>query len=120
MAVVLPAQTAVSLERDPRCERHDVSDGVVRVSLRGDLDASSGSDVDRALRAACGDVAFVVVDLDDVASVDGAGADVLRAAGAAARRKGRRIVAVNARPEVHRALALAGVEPGVKLIETPT
>lgn len=119
MAVVSPAEAAVSRSAKLRCARHDVAAGVVRVSLSGDLDASAVPDVDRVLRAAHDDAAFVVVDLDELAFVDGAGASVLRAAGALARREGRRVVAVNARPRVHDALALAGVEPELELIATP-
>jgi len=120
MAAASPAQAADPRQDRLRCERYDVGPGVVRVSLRGDLDASSGPDLGRVLRAVHDDAAFVVVDLDEIASVDGAGAAALRAAGAQARRQGCRIVAVNAQPPVRSKLERAGVERDLKLIATPS
>ena len=100
MAVVHPPQTVGAVRSRLRCARFDVGANVVRVSLSGDLDASWGPDLDQVLRAAHDDAAIVVVDLDELASVDEAGAAVLRAAGERARRQGRRMVAVNAQAKV--------------------
>jgi len=119
MAVVHPPQSVGAVRSRLRCARFDVGANVVRVSLSGDLDASSGADLDQVLRAAHDDAAIVVVDLDQLASVDEAGAAVLRAAGERARRRGRRVVAVNARAQVQDELQSAGVERELKLVATP-
>jgi len=118
MSAVHPPQTPDDVRVRLRCARHDAGAGVVRVSLSGELDESSGHDLDRLLRAADDDAAIVVIDLDELASVDEAGAAVLRAAGERARRRGRRVVAVNAQAKVQEELELAGVEREVKLVAT--
>jgi anti-anti-sigma factor len=118
MSAVHPPQTTGDVRARLRCARHDVGAGVVRVSLSGELDASSSHDLDRVLRAADDDAATVVIDLDELASVDEAGAAVLRAAGKRARRRGRRVVAVNAHAQVQEGLELAGVERELKLVAT--
>jgi anti-anti-sigma factor len=118
MSAVHPPQTAGDPRVRLRCARHDVGGGVVRVSLTGELDESSGHDLDRVLRAADDDAAVVVIDLDELASVDEAGAAVLRAAGERANRRGRRVVAVNVQTQVQEELELAGVERELKLVAT--
>ena len=98
------------------CRRIDVGPRVVRVSLRGDLDAVSASEVDRMLETAQEDGAIVVIDLDQLDSVDDAGAAMLRAAGERARRQGRRIVAVNGQPRVQETLERLGIQRELKLV----
>ena len=118
MSAVHPPQTPGDVGVKLRYARHEAGAGVVRVSLSGELDERSGRDLDRLLRAADDDAAIVVIDLDELASVDEAGAAVLRAAAERARRRGRRVVAVNAQAKVQEELELAGVEREVKLVAT--
>jgi anti-anti-sigma factor len=118
MAASSSPQSADRARGTLECRRIDVGPRVVRVSLRGDLDAVSASQVDRMLRTAQDDEAIVVVDLDQLDSVDDTAAAVLRDAGERARRHGRRIVAVNAQPRVQETLERLGVERELKLVST--
>ena len=98
-----------------RCTRHDLGTGVVRVALRGELDLSSGPELDRLLDQLLADASFVVVDLDELSFVDPAGAAALRAAG---QRAGSRVVAVNVQPHVRTTLMTVGVHRVLKLVDT--
>jgi anti-anti-sigma factor len=92
---------------------------VVRVALTGELDAAEAGTLDEILRSVHAQGAVAVIDLDELTSIDSAGARVLRAAASRARLQGRRMVAVNARPDVQRTLKLMGVAGELKLVDTP-
>jgi anti-anti-sigma factor len=102
-----------------RCRRHDIGAAVVRVALTGELDAAAAGTLEQILRSVHAEGAVAVIDLDELTSIDTAGARVLRAAASRARLQGRRLVAVNARPDVQRALKLMAVARELKLVETP-
>ena len=71
------------------------------MALAGGLDRLSAPDVGHLLDDALAAAAFVVVDLDDLASADPAGVEVLRAAGRAG---GHRFIVVNVPPHVQDSL----------------
>jgi anti-anti-sigma factor len=100
------------------CRRHDLAGAVVRVALKGRLDAAAAGTLDEILRSVHAEGAVAVIDLDELTSIDAAGARVLRAAASRARLQRRRMVALNARPDVERALKLMGVARELKLVET--
>lgn len=101
------------------CRRHDVGVGVVRLALAGALDAAGACTLDQILRSVHADGVVAVIDLDELTSIDAASARMLRAAASRARLQGRRLVAVNARPDVERALKLIGIGRELKLVDTP-
>jgi anti-anti-sigma factor len=101
------------------CRRHDVGAGVVRLALVGELDAAGARTLDQILRSVHADGVVAVIDLDELTSIDSASARMLRAAASRARLQGRRLVAVNARPGVQRALELMGIAGELKLVDTP-
>lgn len=116
-----PSSTAAaSAAQDGRfgCRRHDVGAGVVRLALAGELDAGGAGALDQILRSVHADGVVAVIDLDELTAIDTASARMLRAAASRARLQGRRLVAVNARPDVERALKLMGVARELKLVET--
>ena len=99
-----------------RCTRHELGTGVVRVALRGELDLSSGPELDRLLdQVLATDATFVVVDMDELSFVDPAGAAALRAAG---QRAAARVVAVNVQPHVRTTLMTIGLHRVLKLVDT--
>ena len=97
----------------PRCTRHDLGSGIVRIALRGELDLSSRHELDRLLDEALADADFVVFDLDELSFVDPVGAAPLRAAG---QRAGSRVIAVNLQPHVRETLMAIGVDRVLKLV----
>ena len=99
------------------CRRHDAGAGVVRLALAGALDADGASTLDQILRSAHADGVVAVIDLDELISIDTVSARMLRAAAIRARLQGRRLVAVNARPDVRRALKRTGIAGELKLVE---
>jgi anti-anti-sigma factor len=76
--------------------------------------------VAEGLRSADSDRATTVLDLDEVTLIDIAGARTLRAAAGEARQRGRRLIAVNARPDVEKWLRLMGLDRQLKLVSTLT
>ena len=112
-----PRESAQSAERF-RCRRHEAGEGVVRISVVGELDRDSAAALDRVLRSADSDVATTVLDLDELTLIDVAGARTLRAAAARARQHGRRLIAVNARPDLEKWLRLMGLARQLRLVST--
>ena len=100
------------------CRQHDLGGGVVRVALSGALDSAAAATLDQILRSVQADGDVAVIDLDELTSIDAASARMLRAAASRARLQGRRLVAVNAQPQVGRALKLLGITDGLKLVDT--
>ena len=98
------------------CRRHDAGAGVVRLALAGALDADGAGTLDQILRSVNADGVVAVIDLDELTSIDAASARMLRAAATRARLQGRRLVAVNARPDVQQALELMGIAGELKLV----
>jgi anti-sigma B factor antagonist len=103
-----------------RWRRHDIDATVVRVALTGELDAAAAGTLDQILRSVHAEGAVAVIDLDELTSIDTASARMLRAAASRARLQGRRLVAVNARPDVQRALKRTGIARELKLVDTVT
>jgi anti-anti-sigma factor len=101
-----------------RCRRHDVGEGVVRVSVAGELDRAGAAALTGVLCGADTDAPTTVLDLDELTLIEFASASALRAAAARARRDGRRLIAVNARPDVERSLRLMGIDRQLKLVST--
>ena len=114
-----PRESARPAERF-RCRGHEVGAGVVRISVVGELDRASAAALDQVLHSAGSDRATTVLDLDELTFIDVAGARTLRAAAAQARQHGRRLIAVNARPEVEKWLRLTGLDRQLKLVSTLT
>ena len=73
------------------------------MALAGGLDQRSAPEIGRALDDALAAAAFVVVDLDELASTDPAGVEVLRTAGRAG---GHRLIVVNVPPHVRDSFGL--------------
>jgi anti-anti-sigma factor len=101
------------------CRRHDVGAGVVRLALAGELDDAGARTLDQILRSVQADGVVAVIDLDELTAIDTASARMLRAAASRARLQGRRLVAVNARPDVQRAMKRMGIARELKLVDTP-
>jgi anti-anti-sigma factor len=101
---------------DFHCRRHDIGAGVVRISVSGRLDSAAVDTLDQALRSVSDDGAVTVIDLDELTFVDSTGARTLSAAAARARTFGRRLVAVNGRPDVEQLLTEMGVDRALKLV----
>ena len=99
------------------CRRHDAGAGVVRLALAGELDAAGAGTLDQILRSVNADGVVAVIDLDELTSIDIASARMLRAAASRARLQGRRLVAINARPDVQQALKLMGIARELKLVD---
>ena len=87
------------------------------MALAGALDADGASTLDQILRSVHADGVVAVIDLDELTSIDTASARMLRAAATRARLQGRRLVAVNARPDVQRALKRTGIARELKLVD---
>ena len=98
------------------CRRHDAGTGVVRVALTGALDAVGAPSLDQLLCSVHAEGSVAVIDLDELAQVDAAGALVLCEAASRARAQGRRLVVVNSSPGVERELNLLDVAGELKLV----
>ena len=98
------------------CTCHHLGEGVVRIAVAGELDLRSAPGLGRTLETALVGASFVVLDLDGLGFVDVAGGAPLRAAGRVA---GRRLIVVNARPHVRKALAAMGLHRWLKLVPSP-
>nr|WP_296072439.1 STAS domain-containing protein [uncultured Actinoplanes sp.] len=83
--------------------------GLVRVALAGECDLAVSAQLDKVLAAALDRGPLVVVDLAALAFLDSSGVHGLITAHHAARRKGSRLVAVNASGAVATVLELTGV-----------
>ena len=116
-----PSQGPASAPADDfHCRRHDIGAGVVRISVSGKLDSAAVDTLDQALRGVSDAGAITVIDLDELTFVDSTGARTLSAAAARARTFGRRLVAVNGRPEVEQLLTEMGVDRALKLVSAQT
>ena len=102
-----------------RYERRDLGAGVVRLSLRGELDLACARELDAVLCVADAGAEILVLDLDRLKFIDVSGARALRAAAERARGNGRRLIAVNAPEHVERWLKLMGVDHCLKLVSPP-
>ena len=102
-----------------RYRRHDVGAGVVRLAVSGKLDSVAADTLDQALRSVCDDT-ITVLDLDELTFIDSIGVRTLSAAAARAGALGRRLVAVNGRPEVEQLLTQMGVDRALKLVQRPS
>ena len=89
----------------------------MRLALAGELDTAGAGTLDQILRSVHADGVIAVIDLSELTSIDSVGARMLRAAATRARLQGRRLVAVNARPDVLRALKPTGVSGDLKLVD---
>lgn len=114
-----PRESARAAERF-RCRRHEVGAGVVRVCVVGELDRAGAVALEQVLRSACSDRGATVLDLDELTCIDIAGARTLRAAAGQACQHGRRLIAVNARPEVEKWLRLMGLDRQLRLVSALT
>ena len=121
----MSAEPVQSLEGSPSrssasdafaCVRRDPADGVVRLSLSGELDIAYMGALDGVLRAAEPRATAIVLDLDRLGFVDCSGARVLRAAAARARSRGHALIAVNAAAHVETWLRLMAVDRCLKLV----
>ena len=82
------------------------------MSLVGALDRLAAPEIGLMLDDALADAAFVVLDLDELASADPAGVAMLHAAG---RVGGDRLIVVNVPPQVQASLTTMG-DPRLKLV----
>ena len=97
----------------PYCTRHDLGEGVIRMALTGGLDQFSAPEIGNMLDDALAAAAFVVLDLDELASADPAVVTMLRAAGRAG---GQRLIVVNVPPHVQDSLAKGGRGPRLRIV----
>jgi anti-anti-sigma factor len=84
-------------------------DGLVRVALAGECDLAVCAQLDEVLSEALNRATVVVVDLSRLMFLDSSGVHGLIVAHHAARQRGGRLVAVNARGAVATVLDLTGV-----------
>src|SRR3954447_7195108 len=84
-------------------------DGLVRVALAGECDLAVSAQLDEVLAAALNRGPLVVVDLAGLAFLDSSGVQGLITAHHAARKRGCRLVTVNAKGVVATVLDLTGV-----------
>lgn len=104
------------LRRTLRCTCHHLGEDLVRIAVAGELDLRSAPRLGRTLETALSEAGIVVLDLDELGFVDVAGGAPLRAAGRVA---GRRLIVVNARPHIRKALTAIGLHRWLKLIPPP-
>ena len=93
-----PRESARAAERF-RCRRREVAQEWFGFPS-SELDRAGAVALEQVLRSACSDRGATVLDLDELTCIDIAGARTLRAAAGQACQHGRRLIAVNARPEV--------------------
>ena len=83
------------------------------VHVAGALDISTSPQLERALGEST--ARLVVLDLRDLAFMDGAGVHTILEASAAARRDGRRLILLRGTPDVDRVFALTGSGDDVEI-----
>ena len=93
------------------CRPTDAGPQEVRLTLSGELDLSTATGFDRALRGAQANANRVTLDLRRLEFMDCRGMHVVEAAAARARESGGRLVIVGGPPQVQRLFALTGTRP---------
>lgn len=88
------------------------------MTVGGELDIATVSQLDRELRRAQAAAGLVVLDVRELESLDSIGLELMLAAARRARRAGGRFVAVCA-PEVAWYLELIGIDRGLELADQP-
>jgi anti-sigma B factor antagonist len=91
--------------------------GPAWVHVAGDLDISSASRLERALRHTDTPPRLVVLDLRELTFLDCSGVEVIVNAAIRARRARRRLVVLRGPAEVDRVLALAGATDALEIVD---
>jgi anti-sigma B factor antagonist len=92
-------------------DRHDVSDGVVRLAVAGEVDLATCDQLRTAIQASLADahVAELIIDLDQVTFLDSTGIRTLVQGRNHATENGISWYVTNPNHMVHRVLAVTGV-----------
>ena len=91
----------------------------VAIGLVGELDLSTASEAEKALRHAEAGAPFVLVDLRGVSFLDSTGLRLILAADARAKREGRRLALVPGPESVHRVFRIALLEDRLEFVDPP-
>lgn len=104
------------MHTEPEPFRCDVAreDGVVRITLAGELDLASSAEVEPVLREAKTEQSLL--DLRDVTFMDSSGLRLILTAHAAARREGQSLEIVPGPPAVQRVFQICGVENELRFV----
>jgi anti-sigma B factor antagonist len=90
-----------------------------RVTVAGELDIATGSQLDHALRWAQADAPVVVLDLRGLTFMDGSGAASVLAADRRIGQAGGRLIVVNGDARVRRLFELTGLDRQLELVDRP-
>jgi anti-anti-sigma factor len=88
-------------------------------TLSGELDATTAPELEYAFREADLGADLIVVDMRDLALMDGAGADVIASAAEALAKAGRRLVVVRGPEAVDAVFTLALGARSMKIVDLP-
>lgn len=104
------------MNSEPEPFRCDVvrEDGVLRITLAGELDLASAAEVEPVLREAGAEQRLL--DLRDLTFMDSSGLRLILSAHAAARRDGRSLAIVPGPPAVQRVFQICGVEDELRFV----
>jgi len=100
------------------CTRHD-DEGVVRLSVAGELDLATTPQLERTLRRAQVDSPLVVLDLRELEFTSWCGVRSILAASLCARKAGGRLVVVSGPTEFDRLVAVVGLELDLEVLDRP-
>ena len=99
--------------------RSTSAEGSVQVTLSGELDIATVSEVDRALRRAWATSDVIVLDLRKLEFLDSSGAHLIMDAHSRIRRAGGRLITVGGASDIGWLLTLMGVDRVVELVDQP-
>jgi anti-sigma B factor antagonist len=99
--------------------RSTSAEGIVHVTLSGELDIATVPDVDRALRRAWATSAVIVLDLRKLEFLDSSGAHLIMEAHRRIRCAGGRLITVGGTSDIGWLLTLLGVDRVVELVDQP-
>jgi anti-sigma B factor antagonist len=98
-----------------------VGQGSTVVELRGELDVSTASKVEQALRQLESDGAgVIVIDLRGLTFLDSSGLRLILDADSRARKDNRRLLVVRGNPEVQRVFRVTLTDARIEFIEDPS
>ncbi len=96
-------------------------DGVVQVSLRGELDISTTTRLEEDLeRVEADEPSLIVIDLRGLVFMDSTGLRLLIATEERSRAAGRRLVLVRGNPLIQRVLKLTRLDDQIEMVDDPS